>query len=276
MDLNTLTQPYWNELRAQGAQISEIGYSLLGRPILAVHKGSYDGAQVVVQAGIHAREWATIPLSLAMMSRYGGSGGVWCVPYTNPDGTLLCLQGLQSVPDEGLKSFLLSVNGNSLNFSAWKANARAVDLNVNFNADWGSGKQNVFAPSPSDYVGARPQSEPETQTLVEFTLRNQPALTLSYHAKGSVIYQGFGCRVPYPEQASQLARQMGYPLLSSEGSAGGYKDWYVATTGKIGLTVEIGRSDQTYEQIYEDLDAQIARQDGVLELASQIAVRTRG
>lgn len=257
-------------MRAQGADISEIGYSLLGRPILGVHKGAYGGRQILMQAGIHAREWATIPLSLAMMRAYRGACGVWCVPYANPDGTLLCLQGLQSVPDPALRDFLQSVNGGSTDFSMWKANARAVDLNVNFNADWGTGKQNVFAPAPSDYVGAFPQSEPETQALVDLTLRVMPALTLSYHARGEIVYQGFGCRLPDPSGARRLADTMGYALSESPGSAGGYKDWYVATTGKIGLTVEIGRADQPYDQIYYDLDAQLARQIGVLDTACQI------
>lgn len=126
-------------LEAQGAKVFTIGYTLLGRPIKCVVKGNLNGPCVLVQASMHAREYITTPLVIEMMKNYNGNVGVWCVPMVNVDGVLLCQYGLRSVPDKKLQDFLLDVNGGNTDFSLWKANARAVDLNVNYNAKWGEG-----------------------------------------------------------------------------------------------------------------------------------------
>ncbi|MDE5990307.1 MAG: hypothetical protein K2H36_01850, partial [Clostridia bacterium] len=143
-------------LQSQGAEIFDIGYTLLGRPIPCIFKGSKTGGQTLLHASIHAREWVTTPLVIEMMKNYAGDHGVWCVPMVNIDGVLLVQQGLSSIPEQSLKDFLLNVNGGSADFSLWKANARAVDLNVNFNARWGEGAQNVTYPSPANYIGQYP------------------------------------------------------------------------------------------------------------------------
>ncbi len=258
-------------LTAQGAETVDIGYSLLGRPIVAVHKGDLSGPQVLMQASMHAREWATTPLVLRMMRDYDSDGGVWCVPMVNPDGVLLSQFGLESVAEQPLRDFLLRVNGYDNDFRLWKADARAVDLNVNWNADWGTGAQNVFAPAPGNYVGPYPCSESENIALRDFTNRTQPRVTLSYHARGNVVYAGFGCRNPYPVCARRIADAMGYPLIDSANSAGGYKDWFVTTTDRLGLTVEIGAETTPYDQIADGLDEIVRAQARTLEIASECA-----
>ena len=177
-----------NELRAQGARVFSIGKTELGRDIYAVQKGSVEGGQVLVQASMHAREYLTTPLVMTLMKEYSGSGGIWAVPMVNIDGVLLTQEGLSSVNDVGRRAFLLDVNGGNYNFSLWKANANAVDLNVNYNADWSYGAQNVTYPSPANYIGRYPMSQSENVALARFTLRVQPRVTLSYHTKGNVIY----------------------------------------------------------------------------------------
>ena len=170
-------------LGEQGAKVFTIGYTVLGRPIKCVVKGNLNGPCVLVQASMHAREYITTPLVIEMMKNYNGNVGVWCVPMVNVDGVLLCQYGLKSVTDPSLKKFLLDVNGGSEDFSLWKANARAVDLNVNYNAKWGEGRQNVTYPAPSDYIGEFPVSEPENVALRDFTNKLQPSVTLSYHKR---------------------------------------------------------------------------------------------
>ena len=256
-------------LASQGAQVFDIGYTLLGRPIPCIFKGSKTGGQTLLHASIHAREWVTTPLVIEMMKNYDGPYGVWCVPMVNIDGVLLVQQGVGSVPDKYLQDFLLDVNGGSSDFSLWKANARAVDLNVNFNAKWGTGAQNVDYPSPSDYVGMYPRSEPETRALCDFTEKIQPSLTLSYHAKGNVIYRGFECVNPYPQLAEQISASTGYPAYSSSGSSGGYKDWYVTTAYKPGLTVEVGESEWSYPQIQDNMDIVLAANRQVLDICAR-------
>ncbi len=256
------------QLQSQGAFVFDAGYTLLGRPIPCVFKGSMSGAQTLIQACIHAREWVTTPLVIKMMKEYNGSDGVWCFPMVNIDGALLCQQGLQSVSDPSLRQFLLQVNNQSQDFSLWKANARAVDLNVNFNACWGTGEQNITYPAPSNYIGQYPVSESETKTLVDTTNRIMPSVTLSYHARGEVIYKGFGCVDNYVEIASQISESTGYALENSFDSAGGYKDWFVATTTKLGLTIEVGNDNIPYNQLSNQLEEIYLQNKNVLTIAT--------
>lgn len=258
-------------LSSQGAEIFDIGYTLLGRPIPCVFKGSKSGGQTLLHASIHAREWVTTPLVIEMMKNYTGTRGVWCVPMVNVDGVLLAQQGLQSIPEQSLKDFLLEVNNGSNNFSLWKANARAVDLNVNFNARWGEGAQNVTYPSPANYIGQFPFSEYENMALRTLTERVKPSVTLSYHAKGNVIYKGFGCIDPDVECAQRIADSTGYPLLDSSDSAGGYKDWYVATFQKLGLTIEVGDNDTPYDKLIDFLPQIYEHNENVLNIATECA-----
>ncbi len=258
-------------LASQGAEIFDIGYTLLGRPIPCIFKGSKSGGQTLLHASIHAREWVTTPLVIEMMKNYNGTRGVWCVPMVNIDGVLLSQQGLDTVPEQSLKDFLFDVNGGSDDFSLWKANARAVDLNVNFNARWGEGAQNVFYPAPANFVGQHPFSEFESKALRDLTERVKPSVTLSYHAKGNVIYKGFGCVDPNLNCAQKISDSTGYPLLNSYNSAGGYKDWYVATFQKLGLTIEVGDDSTPYSQLINFLPQIYEQNKNVLNIATKCA-----
>lgn len=260
-------------LRAQGARVFDIGYTQLGRPIPCVFKGNTEGAQVLVQASMHAREFITTPLVIEMMKNYNSSVGMWCVPMVNIDGVMLCQYGLDSVDDAGLREFLLRVNGGSTDFSLWKANIRAVDLNVNWNANWGTGVQNVTYPSPGNYIGEYPVSESENIALRDLTNRIQPDFTLSYHTKGEVIFKGFGCLDPYPELMQLIGDTTSYPVLPSGDSAGGYKDWFVTTTAKPGLTIEVVSPEYDYPIPFSALDEAYAQNADVLRIAAEIAQR---
>ena len=135
-------------------------------------------------------------------------------------------------------------------FSLWKANARAVDLNVNFDARWGTGASNVRMPSAANYVGIAPFSEPETRALRDFTCAVQPQFTISYHTKGEEIYWRF--HQPFwrlrrdKRLAKILSAATGYPLREAPLSAGGYKDWCVEKLRIPAFTVEAGREDFTH------------------------------
>lgn len=270
-DLTNLQEDL-NILYAQGAEVFDIGYTLLGRPIPCVFKGSKEGGQVLVHASIHAREWVTTPLVLEMMKNYNGKGGIWCVPMVNIDGVLLCQQGLKSIGNQSLEKFLLDVNNSSFDFSLWKANARAVDLNVNYNARWGEGAQNITYPAPANYIGQYPFSEAENIALRLLTERVKPSVTLSYHARGNVIFKGFSCLDPNKEGAQLISNATDYPLLDSFDSTGGYKDWYVATFQKLGLTIEVGDNDIPYDKLIDYLPSIYDKNKDVLDIASQIAL----
>ena len=253
-----------DEIARSGARVESIGKSTLGREIYAVHKGQGDGAEVLVHATIHAREYLTTPLVLHLMREYEGDTPIVCLPCVNIDGMALVLEGLSSLDSEARREYIIRANGGSTDMRYWKANANAVDLNVNFNANWGRGKSNIRHPNSANYIGEYPLSEVENRILAGITLRLQPRITLSYHTKGNVIYEGYESRKPYHAIAEHIANFINYDLMESKGSYGGYKDWFVATTPYLGLTIECGSDELSYPLPLNALEEMKRRQSGLL------------
>ncbi len=231
------------------------GRSAEGRELFALFTGTHTPPLGVCQYALHAREWITSMLALEHVRRGVSRGGVWILPLANPDGALLATEGIASVSG-GRRQELLSVNGGD-GFSLWKANAQAVDLNVNFPARWGTGKRNATAPSSSGYIGAAPLCAPESRALVDFTLQVSPDFTVSYHTKGEEIYWRFHqdrLRLMRDRRLGKiLSGATGYPLREAKGSAGGYKDWCVETLKIPAFTVEAGRDDIPHPLGFEAL-----------------------
>lgn len=195
-----------------------IGYSYKGRGIFAMHIGSMSGKQLIAVCGIHGREWITARLALRHI-KYGLSGGWggWIIPLANPDGASIS----QTVSP------------------LWKANARGVDLNCNFDALWGTGRLNTRVRGPENCIGDCPFSEPESKALRDFTLRIMPAATFSFHTKGEEIYWEFDGR-GFKMGAYILQMETGYTPRIIFGSAGGYKDWCLKRLNVPSYTIECG------------------------------------
>lgn len=223
------------------------GYSTLGNPIYAVHLGTYEGKQILIEAGIHAREYPSTLVAIGMieyMTTQTLDGGVYVIPLSNPDGVKIVLDGLDFLTCQKLREFLLNINDNNLDFSQWKANAMAVDLNVNFDALWGEGSQNVFCPAPGNFVGYYPESEREVRVLIDFSYRVQPNLTLSLHTKGDVIYYGFELLTAEELERDRVLAEYistinGYVPIKTVGSVGGYSDWASEYLKVPAFTIEI-------------------------------------
>ena len=225
-----------------------VGKSAEGRDLFALLVGTHTRPVGIATYAMHAREWVTAYLAMQHVRRGLVTGGVWVVPLVNPDGALLVQEGAEAVRGEE-RERLCVMNGGT-DFSLWKANARGVDLNVNWDARWGTGAQNVRQPAPANYIGSVPCSEPETRALRDFTLQVRPDFTLSYHTKGEVIYWHFH-QPPLRKRrdrrlAEVLSRVTGYPPAEAKGSAGGYKDWCVEKLKIPAFTVEAGRDDLSH------------------------------
>ena len=224
-----------------------VGYSTLNQPIYGVHLGSYEGKQILIEGGIHAREYPASLVVIKMieyMSTQELQGGIYAIPLVNPDGARIVLDGLDFITCQKLKDYILHINDGSTDFSQWKANAMAVDLNVNFDALWGQGSQNVFCPAPGNFVGYYPESEREVRQLIDFSYRVRPDLTLSYHTKGDVIYYGFEILTPEElardqELAKFISSINGYTPIKTENSVGGYSDWVSEYLKVPAFTIEI-------------------------------------
>ncbi len=181
-----------------------------------MHVGKDSGRQFISVYAIHGREWITANLALAHIKAGVGSGG-WIIPLANPDGAII----------------------SQTKYSMWKANARGVDLNCNFDAEWGTGKYNTRERGSENCIGSSPFSESETIALRDFTLRINPYATLSWHTKGGEIYWEFGGRGER-RGADILARATGYKPKLLYGSAGGYKDWCLMHLNIPSYTIECG------------------------------------
>lgn len=218
------------------------GRSAEGRNLYALFVGTHGGATGISQYAIHAREWICSMLALEHINRGVERGGVWILPLTNPDGALLCTEGAESVRKER-RDALTVLNGGE-DFSQWKANAEAVDLNVNFDARWGTGRLNSRIPAPANYVGEESFCAPESAALRDFTLAVRPDYTVSWHTKGEEIYWRFHQKGERLERDLRLAKVLsaatGYPLKEAKHSAGGYKDWCIEKLKIPAFTVEAG------------------------------------
>lgn len=236
------------------AKIEIIGESVLGKPIYSV---SFDFGKkecVLFQGAIHAREHITCDLLVKMIFEVSlnfekyeklQTPNIIFVPLANPDGADIVVHGISKIKNLKVRKFLKKINNNSLNFSLFKANANGVDLNTNFDARWGTGKENVFHPSTEGFVGPFPMSEPCTKALELLTRKVKPVFTVSYHSKGEVIYHDFFCKKEHQKRdkkvAKIVARATGYKLASSQNSSsGGFKDWCIQNFGIPAVTIEVG------------------------------------
>lgn len=244
------------QLQEEGLEIFNAGKSVLGKNILATHVGEYSGTQILIQGGIHAREYIS---SLLMIEQARNlfltdavkNGGIYFLFLTNPDGAQIALDGINAIPCEITKQYLTLANNGSTDFSQYKANVNLVDLNTNFNASWGGGSQNVFCPNTENFIGFYPESEREVQSLIKFTLQTRPSLTISYHSKGNVIYWGFENQSEQDLERDRtigeaLSETTGYPLVFTENSTGGYKDWCINSLKIPAYTIEVGRDELSH------------------------------
>lgn len=256
------------QLQDEGLELFNAGKSVLGKNILATHVGDYTGPQILIQGGIHAREYITSLLLVEMarnlfLNDLVKGGGIYFVFLTDPDGAEIVLDGINSVNCDITRQYLITANSGSEDFSQFKANINLVDLNTNFDANWGRGNQNVFCPSTEDFVGFYPNSEREVKSLIDFTLQVKPLITISYHTKGNIIFYGFEGQSEQNlnrdrEIGQSFSEATGYPLILTENSTGGYKDWCIQKLTIPSYTFEVGDeslphpiSEENLPEIYQ-------------------------
>lgn len=207
-----------------------IGKSVKNKPIFAFHFGKFDAPQILLTASTHAREYVSTAVGYEMIkARSFKDKGVWFVPLVNPDGVEIVLSEKQK---------------------QYKANANLVDINVNFDANWGKGEKNVFQPHFENYVGPRPESEIETRTLTNFTRRLSPHFVINFHTKGEIVYFGDFLKDNNKGKdkilASQISNITGFPKIKTSGSFGGFSDWCEMSQNIPAITLELGADSLTH------------------------------
>lgn len=257
-------------VKKMGGTAHLIGLTQLNNPLIMIKKGDDRlGGGILVTAAIHAREYITSYLVCRLAQEYQGDYPIHFVPLLNPDGVFLCRGGVDTIADKIIRYELIDVNG-SRNFALWKANSRAVDLNVNFDANWGAGLSNVCYKRSSDYIGPYPFSERETKAVKRLLKRYHYGLCLCYHSKGEEVYWGFEEDIRYLKEAQIFADRLGYALKESRGSAGGLKDYFTLVYKRLGLTIEVGSDSYSHPYPMGQLDNLCIQHQGSLELAVEI------
>ena len=270
----------------------QIGSSELGRPLWRLQLGQGDN-RVLYNAEHHANEWITTPLLLhfteELAEAFGDGGSLYgvsaaeileyaticLIPAVNPDGMDLVTGELHSGTVYRSAQSIAAAYPRFPFPAGWKANIRGVDLNLQYPAGWEQARENKYAqgiasPAPADFVGTAPLTAAEARALYEYTFVFDPALTLSWHTQGEVIYWQYLDRKP--EGADRIAEAFsqasGYAVEEVPFASGfaGYKDWFILAYDRPGYTIEAGRGLNPLP--ISDFPAVYAKCRGILTLGA--------
>jgi len=267
-------------------KIGSIGNSVLNRPILYVKIGN-GSRQVLYNCSIHANEWITAVLGVKFIEKFAKryvldmnifgykarelfeECSLYIIPMMNPDAVDL-VTGYFNENDRVFEQASDIANKYpAISFpSGWKANIKGVDLNLQFPAKWEEAREIKYAegfrtPSPRDYVGVAPISQPESNSLYNFTNNNNFRLTISFHSQGKVIYWRYLNYMPEGayEIAQEFSRVSGYKLDETplRSSFAGYRDWFIQNLNRPGFTIEVGEGKNPlpisqFDEIYSDIE----------------------
>ena len=268
-DITSLSNRYPGQIT-----VRSIGQSADGRDIYDVIVGNPNASKkILFQGAIHAREYIVVPLIMQQieylaagfanngtymtqpLSATLGQVAFHFVPMLNPDGVTISQMGESGIRSEELRKIMqdayaqdVASNRTAVSYEEymrrWKANARGVDLNYNFAANWDGINVSLTHPSANGYKGTNPLSESETQAIATLIQGTGFNAVINYHAMGNVIYwdtQNNLKATESKEMANAVNALNGYSVLGSKG-VGGLKDWLQQTAGIAGITIEVGRS----------------------------------
>lgn len=240
-----------------------IGKSLCGRKIKGLQIGNEE-RMVLFTCAFHGMEWLTSLVVLRFLDTLSGliynredicginifkcleDRGLYVIPCVNPDGVEISLKGSTSAKD--FQSVVEGASGGKT--FDWQANARGVDINHNFDANWEKlhklEKLNkISCPAKTRYGGKYPESEPETRAITKLCRSKNFDYAIAFHSQGEEIYWKYGDKIPNGSEtlARIFALTSEYVLSSPEGLAqgGGFKDWFITEFNKPAFTIEIGK-----------------------------------
>lgn len=262
------------------ARLSTIGKSVMGRDIFSLRVGRA-ASYVLFAAAFHGSEYITCTLLIEFIKRLlaaiesdgcidgvrvrralSGRGLIF-VPLVNPDGCEISLRGKAGCG--AAEPFISEICKGD--YSHFNANARGVDINHNFDAEWQSLKKReieagIVSPAPTRFGGYHPASEPETVAITTLCKSFHIRHAIALHSQGQVIYPPE--LQNSPPRALKMAQIMsacsGYQIEYPEGLAlnGGFKDWFVKEFARPAFTVEIGKGKnplpkEDYPKIFAEI-----------------------
>jgi g-D-glutamyl-meso-diaminopimelate peptidase len=255
--------------------VRNVGYSVLGKNIPEVLVGT-GKKKVHINAAFHANEWITTNVMMKFLNDYAIAltnneslnnkpalslflqAHLSLVPMVNPDGVNLVLHGSSAAGP--YRTFVNQLNKGKKSYKDWKANIRGVDLNNQYPADWHlEVPRKPSVPSPRDFPGYIPLSEPEAIAMANLTSISQFDRVVALHTQGKEFYWGYKGLEPAQSKtiANEFAKQSGYKSIQMIDSYAGYKDWFIQVWRRPGFTIELGEGVnplplQQFDEIYRD------------------------
>ncbi len=181
-----------------------IGTSVEGREIPSVRLGN-GRHKILICGSMHARECITTNYLMYFIEQYAkafvnhdsigdydvnlllGNVSLYIAPMVNPDGVNIVQRGFEaSTRCDSLLRMKLT-NYEEPAHRSWKANARGVDINRNFDHGW-EDRPTDSLPASSGFKGFAPLSEPESRALAGFAKRIKPEAVLAFHTQGEEFY----------------------------------------------------------------------------------------
>lgn len=252
---------YLQEQYPQTAEIIDIGRSVQKRPMLLLKIGSQkftDKPAIVIEAGIHAREWISPATATFIMRELVENQAenqdlidffdFYILPVANPDGyeysfTANRLWRKNRARNGGLTSLLMSL-------------CDGVDLNRNFGYQWKKAK--TLSPQAGSsqicmetYAGPAPFSEPEARNIANFvsSIQQNVVSYLMLHNYGQKILYPWSYtdkRIPDWKDLQRMGEHMARSIEASSGldyavgsaphtqylASGGSDDW---ARGEMGV-----------------------------------------
>lgn len=264
------------------AEKTDIASSVMGNG-LGVMKIGNGKNSVFVSAGIHANESLNIPVVLKFAEEYlrarterlplygantetlYSDTTLYLLPLANPDGLDLVTGALTTGEYYDNAKKIAATYPNIPFPDGWQANINGIDLNLQFPADWERAKlvkaqEGFSSPSPTEFPGFEPISQPESRALFYFTKENNFKIITAYHSQGNLIYWKYDGFLPGNSEriGNILSAASGYPFATTpDGSDfAGYKDWFIKEFDKPGYTIETGLGTNPlplsqFDEIYE-------------------------
>jgi len=217
-----------------------IGQSIEGRTIDAYTYGS-GATRLAFVGGVHGGyEWNSVLLAYTLMDYLSAhpdsipeNVSVTVIPDANPDGVYRALGTVGR--------FTIADVPTGAPLDSERFNARAVDLNRNFDCKWQA--TSTWKGKPTS-AGTAPFSEPEAQALRDFVVRNTPAAVVFLHSKAGAVYASEcenGILPKTREIMNVYARAAGYwaiDVFDAYAITGDAEGW-LASIGIPAVTVEL-------------------------------------
>ncbi len=182
--------------------------------------------------------------------------GVIIIPCVNPDGMEIVAHGAV-----GAGNYAGLVERVCADTSSWRANARGVDLNLNFSLGFTETKKiaegcGYTSPGPYFYAGKVPESEPETRSLVRLCRAKNIRHTLTLQSGADYIYS------PVLEKGAERQELMLRIIELSSGTARleglpgpfekhGFSDWFAEKYSRPAFVLNTQLSQK---EIYRKLE----------------------